>query len=239
MIKANTVDSKKGVESTTDIDVTITVVRYNNLQRLHHWVHVIVMVVFFLIGFELFIQIYFIGDYFFTRTLHFALGIFAGFWDIIFFGAIIIGSKKLNEIIPYPRDFLDIAIIFLCAIGVLPDEKYPKYDFYVREKKKYIMQYHPLQKLLTVSNIIMIFLMGVTGIALAEELVPGSTGILAILGLLVFPFQMFELDIRFIHFGIYLYFLFTTLLHFYFAVIPQNRHRLKGMVTGKEKIKVT
>ncbi|MFW9903530.1 MAG: cytochrome b/b6 domain-containing protein [Candidatus Thorarchaeota archaeon] len=239
MAAVNPIDSKKGVESATEIDATITVIRYTNLQRLHHWVHVIVMILFFLMGFELFIKIYFIGDYFLTRVLHFALGIFAGFWDIIFFGAIIIGNKKVNEIIPYPRDFLDIGIIFLCAIGVLPDEKYPNYDFYVREKKKYIMKYHPLQKLLTVTNIIMIFLMGVTGIALAEELVPGSTGMLGILGLLVFPFQMFRLDIRFIHFGIYLYFIFTTFIHFYFAVIPQNRHRLKGMVTGKEKIKVT
>ena len=84
----------------------------------------------------------------------------------------------------------------------------------------------------------MIFLMGVTGILLAEELVPGSTGVLSILGLFAIPFQVFNIDIRFIHFGIYLYFLFSTLVHFYFAVIPQNRHRLKGMVTGKEKIRI-
>ncbi|UCG03827.1 MAG: cytochrome b/b6 domain-containing protein [Candidatus Heimdallarchaeota archaeon] len=239
MVTVHKVDSKKPVEKATDVDGSITVVRYNNLQRFHHWVHVIVMILFFLTGFELFIKVYFLGDYFFTRSLHLVLGIFAGFWDIIFFGAITIGYRKVNEIVPYPRDFLDIAIIVLCAIGILPDEKYPKYDFYLREKKKYVMKYHPLQKLLTVSNVFMIFLMGVTGIALAEELVPGSTGILSILGLLVFPFQIFELDIRFIHFGIYVYFLFTTLVHFYFAVIPQNRHRLKGMVTGKEKIRVS
>lgn len=237
MATAHTVDSKK--MTTTDIDENITVVRYNNLQRLHHWVHVIVMILFFLTGFELFIRVYFIEDYFFTRVLHFLLGIFAGFWDIIFFGAILIGYRKINEIIPYPRDFLDIAIIVLCAIGILPDEKYPTYDFYDLEKKKYVMKYHPLQKLLTVSNVIMIFLMGVTGIVLAEEVVPGSTGVLSILGLFAIPFQVFKIDIRFIHFGVYLYFLFTTFIHFYFAVIPQNRHRLKGMATGKEKIRIT
>ncbi|MFX0012979.1 MAG: cytochrome b/b6 domain-containing protein [Promethearchaeota archaeon] len=229
-------DNKK-IES-ADISEDITVVRYNNLQRIHHWIHVFIMIFFFFTGFELFIKVYFVGDYFLTRSLHFILGIFTGFWDIIFFGAILIGYGKINEIIPYPRDFLDIVIIFLCAIKILPDEKYPEYDFYVREKQKYVMKYHPLQKLLTVSNILMIFLMGVTGIVLAEELVPGSTGILSIIGSLAFPFQMFKIDLRFIHFGIYLYFLFTTLIHFYFALIPQNRHRLRGMVTGKEKIPI-
>ncbi|UCE13938.1 MAG: cytochrome b/b6 domain-containing protein [Candidatus Heimdallarchaeota archaeon] len=231
------VDSKE--VATTSINEDITVIRYNTPQRFHHWVHVALMIIFFLTGFELFIKIYFVGDYFFTRELHLIVGIFTGFWDILFFGAILIWYRKVSEIIPTPRDFLDIGIIVLCALKILPDEKYPKYDFYNPEKKKYVMKYHPLQKLLTVSNILMIFLMGITGIALAEELVPGSTGVLAILVLLVTPFQDLGFDIRFLHFLIYLYFLFTTLVHFYFAIIPQNRHRLKGMVTGKEQIKVT
>ena len=40
----------------------ITVERYNRSQRLHHWVHVISMLAFFITGLELFIQMYFIGD---------------------------------------------------------------------------------------------------------------------------------------------------------------------------------
>jgi hypothetical protein len=36
----------------------------------------------------------------------------------------------------------------------------------------------------------------------------------------------------------FIYFLSTTLVHFYFALIPQNRQRLRGMVTGKENIPI-
>ena len=100
------------------------------------------------------------------------------------------------------------------------------------------MKYHPAQKLLALMNLVVIFLMGVTGIALAEQLAPGSTGILAVLALLVAPLQALDLNIRFLHFLMFVYFLVSTMVHFYFAIIPQNRQRLRGMVTGKEEIPI-
>ena len=224
----------KSKESSTEF---LSIERYTRGQRIHHWIHVLAMLVFFFTGLELFIKIYFVGDYFSTRSIHFFLGIFIGLWDMFFFGFLVVKHRHLHQILPTPRDFLDLVIIFLCAIKVLPDEKYPHYDYYLIEEDKYIMKYHPAQKVLTVTNLLMIILMGITGIALAEILVPGSTGFLGIIvELILLPLTALNLDLRFIHFLVYLYFIMTTMIHFYFAIIPANRNRLRGMVTGKEKI---
>ncbi len=215
----------------------LNVERYAKGERLHHWVHVLSMLVFFFTGLELFIPIFFVGDYLSTRTLHFFLGILIGLWDQLFFGYLVIKNKHLHQIIPTPRDFLDLAIIALCAVGILPDEKYPHYDFYIPEEKRYVMKYHPAQKILTVSNLLMISILGITGISLAETLVPGSMGIFGVIvGAILFPLSIINFDVRFLHFLVYLYFIISTLIHFYFAVIPANRNRLRGMVTGKEMI---
>jgi cytochrome b subunit of formate dehydrogenase len=214
----------------------ITAERYSRIHRLHHWIHVIIMLTFVFTGLELFIKVYFIGDYSITRIFHYVMGIFLGSWDLIFYVAILIKDKKLLEIFPTPREILDLFIITLCAFRILPDSKYPNYDYYILEEKKYVMKYHPAQKLLALANLFVIFLTGATGIALAEELSPGSTGILALLGLVVAPLYLINLNVRFVHFLMYIYFLSTSLIHFYFAVIPQNRQRLRGMVTGEEKI---
>jgi len=222
----------------------ITVERYNRSQRLHHWIHVISMLTFFFTGLELFISMYFVGDYFFTRSFHFGLGIFIGVWDLLYFPYILAKYKKIREIIPTPRDFLDLFIITLCYFRILPDSKYPHHDFYILEEEKYVMKYHPGQKILSVSNIFVIFGMGVTGIVLAENVAPGSAGffvpgfVIAIFSLLVLPLQFFSINLRLVHFLGYLYFILTTLLHFYLAIIPSNLNRLRGIVTGREKLRV-
>jgi cytochrome b subunit of formate dehydrogenase len=219
----------------------LSVERYSKTHRLHHWIHVGSMVLFLITGLEIAIKVFFIGGYHLaqlTKTFHFALGIFVGCWDLIFYLAILIKDKKFLEIFPTPREILDMFIILLCALRILPDEKYPHYDFYILEEKKYIMKYHPAQKLLALTNIIVIFLMGVTGIALAEQMLPGSTGILSLLALILVPMEFLNLNIRFLHFLMFVYFIMTTMVHFYFAIIPQNRQRLRGMVTGKENIPI-
>jgi cytochrome b subunit of formate dehydrogenase len=231
---------KKGLQpSKTDpVSKFIKVQRYNKAQRLHHWVHVFSMIIFFTTGLELVIKMYFIGDYMFTRSLHYSLGIFIGLWDLIFFVSVVLIEREVHQLIPTPRDFLDLVIILLCALRILPDSKYPHYDYYIVEKEEYIMKYHPAQKLLSLTNLLAIFMMGVTGIALAEELSPGSTMILSVLTIFLLPFQIFYLDVRFIHFLIYIYFVGSTMVHFYFAIIPANRNRLRGMITGKEHIEI-
>jgi cytochrome b subunit of formate dehydrogenase len=236
MLKTEKVYRKKDKSESFEV---LSVERYTKSHRLHHWVHVGSMVLFLFTGFEIAIKVYFFGTtYQLTRTLHYILGIFVGGWDLIFYVAILIKDKKLLEIIPTPREILDLFIIALCAFKILPDSKYPHYDFYILEEKKYIMKYHPAQKLLALMNLVVIFLMGITGIALAEQLAPGSTGILAVLALLVSPLQALNLNIRFLHFLMFVYFLVSTMVHFYFAIIPQNRQRLRGMLTGKEEIPI-
>jgi cytochrome b subunit of formate dehydrogenase len=196
------------------------------------------MLTFLFTGFELYIKVYFLGDYSNTKTIHYLLGLFIGFWDFFVYSLILLKDKKFLEIFPTPREILDMFIILLCSLRILPDSKYPHYDYYVLEEKKYVMKYHPAQKLLASMNLLVIFFMGVTGIALAEEIAPGSTGFVAILGLLAAPIYLFDLNLRLIHFLMFIYFLSTTMVHFYFALIPQNRQRLKGMVTGKENIPI-
>ena len=110
----------------------LTVERYKRSQRIHHWVHVLLMVFFLFTGLELFIQMYFISDFTTTRLLHILFGVFIGFWDLIVFPLIVIRFKKYGELIPTARDFLDMFIIFLCYIRILPDSKYPHYDYNYR-----------------------------------------------------------------------------------------------------------
>ena len=211
----------------------LRVERYKRSQRLHHWVHVIGMLFFFFTGLELFIQMYFVGDYFFTKDIHFIVGIFIGMWDILFFGFIVIRFNKFGELIPTPRDFLDLFIILLCAIRILPDSKYPHYDYYIVDENRYVMKYHPAQKVLSLSNLFAIFIMGATGVALAGN----APAILTdFFGIFTAPLESLSIDIKFVHFLGYLYFVMTTMIHFYFAIIPQNRERLRGMVTGTEHI---
>jgi len=222
----------------------ISVERYNRSQRLHHWIHVFGMLAFFFTGLELFIQMYFIGDYFLTRAFHFMLGIFIGIWDLVYFPFILMKDNKLGEIIPTPRDVLDLFIITLCYFKILPDSKYPHHDFYILEEEKYVMKYHPGQKILSVTNILAILGMGVTGIVLAENVSPGTAGffvpgfVIALFSLLVSPLQLLSINLRLIHFLGYLYFILTTLLHFYLAIIPSNRNRLRGIVKGQENLRV-
>lgn len=216
----------------------LSVERYKRSQRIHHWIHVVLMIIFLFTGLELFLGMYFLGDYSDTRLFHVIFGVFIGFWDLIVFPAIVIRFKKYGELIPTPRDFLDMFIIFLCYIRILPDSKYPHYDYYNVDKKKYIMKYHPAQKVLSLSNLIAIFGMGVTGVVLSEQSNAGHVPsiIVDIFNLILLPLGWFAIDIRLVHFLIFLYFLTTTMVHFYFAIIPQNRERLRGMITGKEKI---
>ena len=222
----------------------ITVERYNRSHRLHHWGHVFAMLAFFFTGLELFIGMHFIGDYIFTRSFHFILGIFLGVWDLLYFPYILMRDKKLLEIIPTPRDFLDLFIITLCYIKILPDSKYPHHDFYILEDKKYVMKYHSGQKVLSIVSTFVIFAMGVTGIVLAENISPGAAGfylpgfVIEISKLLVSPLSFLSIDLRLIHFFGYIYFVLTTLIHFFLAVIPQNRNRLRGIVTGREKLQI-
>ncbi|MHA1947005.1 MAG: hypothetical protein ACW97W_12945 [Candidatus Hodarchaeales archaeon] len=198
----------------------LNVERYSRTHRFHHWIHVSLMLLFLFTGFELYIKVYFLSDYSNTRNIHYLFGLFIGFWDLIVYPGILLKDKKFLEIFPTPREILDMFIILLCSLRILPDSKYPHYDYYILEEKKYVMKYHPAQKLL------------------AEEASSGSTGFLGILGLLAAPIIILEINLRLVHFLMFIYFLSTTLVHFYFALIPQNRQRLRGMVTGKENIPI-
>ncbi|MHA2156279.1 MAG: cytochrome b/b6 domain-containing protein [Candidatus Hodarchaeales archaeon] len=231
-------EKTKSDKETPNPSNLLIVERYKRSQRLHHWVHVILMIFFLFTGLELFIQMYFIGDYYITRNLHLFIGIFIGFWDLIIFPAIVIRFRKYGELIPTPRDFLDMFIIFLCAIKILPDSKYPHYDYYNVDEKKYIMKYHPAQKVLSLTNMFAILAMGITGIVLSKTTHPGQIPafLVDLFSAIVSPLDLLGIDIRFVHFLVFLYFIMTTMIHFYFAIIPQNRERLRGMITGNEKI---
>ncbi len=219
----------------------ITVERYTRLERLDHWVHVLIMILFFFTGFELFSQTYFIGSEYFTQIFHFALGGIIACWYLFFYSYFIFKYKKFNEIFPTPQDFRDLIIILLCKIKILPDSRYPRYDYYIFEEKKYGMKFHPAQKFLSLMNLLAIFTIGSTGIVMSETLFPDYLpGIFtAFFSLIVFPLELLAIDLRFIHQSMYFYFILTTIVHFFLAIIPQNRNRLIGMVTGSEKIPIS
>ncbi len=75
--------------------------------------------------------------------------------------------------------------------------------------------------------------MGATGVAIA-----GNAPVILsdFFGIFTDPLESLSIDLTLVHFLGYLYFVMTTMIHFYFAIIPQNRERLRGMVTGIEHI---
>ncbi len=214
--------------------------RYTTPHRVQHLVNLICMNLFFVTGLEISLAKYPFGGYEFTQNLHVYLGFFIVYWSIYVYFVIMAFEKKLKELIPTPRDVLDLVIILLCATKILPDSKYPHYDFYDPVKKKYVMKYHPTQKLLAFGNLVMLVFISITGFALYEQVSPGTIGMIGTLSAdFVTPFIDFVgITLRFLHFAIFVYFLMGTTIHVYFTLLPENRGRLHGMMIGGEKIYV-
>ena len=63
--------------------------------------------------------------------------------------------------------------------------------------------------------------------------------VMAIFKMIVAPLEIVGIEIRLVHFVCYIYFILTTIVHFFLAIIPQNRNLLIGMVLGKEEIKIS
>jgi cytochrome b subunit of formate dehydrogenase len=214
--------------------------RYTAIQRAQHWVNAFAMGIFFITGLMIFLGDYPLLGYKNTQTYHLYLGIFIMFWSLVLYFNIVVAEKKIRDIIPTPRDFLDLFIIVLCCLGIWSDDKYPHYDYYDPEKKKYVMKYHPTQKLLALTNIFMLILIGATGFVMYDELVPGDFELLAVVSaVLVDPLvDITNTNARFIHFVVFVYFLASTMIHTYFTLLKDNRGRFEGMVRGEEKIPI-
>ena len=227
--------------NSSDEIILYNVRRYGVAGRLYHWTHAMAMMLFLSTGWQIYTSKPIFGDMTIIRTIHIGLGIFIIFWDLVVQIAIIAIEGHARDVIPTLTDFADIIIILLCTLRILDDKYYPHYDFYDPSLGIYVRKYHPAQKFLSISDILAILFMGITGIALAEAIQPGSTGFMGFFAGLTILFSWLipatATNLRFIHFLIFLYFLLTTVFHVYFALIPQNFSRLKAMITGKEIIK--
>ncbi|MHA2365852.1 MAG: hypothetical protein ACXAC7_17975 [Candidatus Hodarchaeales archaeon] len=227
--------------SSPDEIIVYDVRRYGTAGRFYHWIHAACMMLFISTGWQIHINEPIFGDMKFVRLLHIGLGIFIILWDLIAQIAIILIDGHIMDIIPTPWDVRDIILIVLCTTGIISDDHYPHYDFYDPDLGVYVRKYHPGQKFLAISDLVAMVFMGSTGIALAEAQEAGSTGIMSFFAELNFfinPFiDMFGLNMRFIHFLLFVFFTLTTFFHMYFALIPQNFSRLKAMITGKEQLK--
>jgi cytochrome b subunit of formate dehydrogenase len=212
--------------------------RYTTLHRIQHLVNLVVMNLLFITGLEIFLGKFPFGGFELTHNVNVFLGFFIAYWSVYTYLVIVASEKKLREIIPTPRDLLDLAIILLCAVNILPDSKYPHYDFYDPVKKKYAMKYHPTQKLLGFGNLIMLIVISISGFALYEQVSPGTIGIVGTTATDILNpiLDLFGITLRFLHFLIFAYFLMSTTIHVYFTMLPENRGRLHGMMIGGEKI---
>ncbi len=238
MIETNSDLTEENLHKTVK---NIVVERYTRLERLNHWIHVFIMLLFFFTGLELFSNTYFVGTEYFTQIFHFALGGTIACWYLFFYMYFIFKYKKAKEIFPTYRDFRELIIILLCTIKILPSSQYPQHAYYIIEEKRYGLKFHPAQKLLTLTNLIAIFIIGSTGIVMSESLFPGYLPSLftALFTLIVAPLELLTIDLQIVHRLVYLYFLLTTFVHFLLAILPRNRNRLVGMITGKEKISIS
>lgn len=216
---------------------TIIARRYSKKIRIQHWGNSLAMLLFMLTGTEIYLQQYPFGGYDFTQTLHIYLGVFIVFWSVILYPIFVTMDKKWHTIIPTPKDIVDLVLILGVAFKILNESKYPKYDFYDPNTKKYVAKYHPTQKLLATGNFVFLIFIAITGFALLEAILPGMFfGVGEISMNMIQPILDLGIDLRFLHFVIFLYFAFGTAVHFYFTQLPQNRGRLSGMITGREPI---
>lgn len=216
--------------------------RYGVAGRMYHWTHAMAMMLFLSTGWQIYINQPILGISLPTVIdFHIALGVFIIFWDLVVQLVIIAIEGHFHDIIPTITDFADLILILLCTLRILDDKYYPHYDFYDPSLGIYVRKYHPAQKFLSIADILAMLVMGITGIALAETLQPGSAGVMGFVagGVIIFTwlFPATLANLKFIHFMIFIYFLLTTTFHVYFALIPQNFSRLKAMITGSEIIK--
>jgi cytochrome b subunit of formate dehydrogenase len=227
--------------NTAEQVILYNVRRYGTAGRFYHWVHAASMMLFLSTGWQIHISQPIFGDLGAVRTLHIALGIFIIFWDLVVQIAIIAIEGHAKDVIPTLNDVADLIVIILCTLRIIDDKYYPHYDFYDPTLGAYVRKYHPGQKFLSISDILAMLFMGITGIALAELIQSGSTGMMSFLAgatvLFSWLIPITLTNLRFIHFLLFMYFLLTTIFHVYFALIPQNFSRLRAMVTGNEIIK--
>lgn len=217
----------------------IVAYRYNTHQRFQHLLNLICMNLFFITGLEIYMGEFPLGGYAFTQDLHVVLGLFIVYWSVYLYLVILFKDKKFGDIIPTPRDVLDLFTILLCALRILPDSKYPHYDFYDPKLKKYVMKYHPTQKFLATANFFMLIFISITGFALYEQISPGTLWIIGTGSMsAITPIVNLGLPLRFLHFAIFVYFFASTSIHVYFTLLKENRGRLHGMLIGGERIYV-
>lgn len=219
----------------------ITVERYTRLERFYHWTHVFIMLLFFFTGLELLSNTYFVGTEYFTQIFHFAIGGIIACWYLFFYLYFIIKYRNFREIFPNFGDFRDLVIILLCTVRILPESRYPQYDYYIVEEKRYGRKFNPGQKFQTLTNMIAIFVIGATGIVMSESIFPGYLPefFTALFTLIVSPLELLAVDLEIVHSSVYFYFILTTFIHFLLAIMPRNRNRLFGMITGSEKIPIS
>jgi Ni,Fe-hydrogenase I cytochrome b subunit len=210
--------------------------RYTLLQRTQHWGNSLIMGIFFITGFEILLKKFFTGDSGTTQLIHVYSGYYIMVWSVILYVFVILWEKKLKDIIPTPRDILDLGLILLCGLGLIDDKWYPHYDYYNPMTKKYHNKYHPVQKFLAFGNFFMLVFIGITGFALLGEINPGSDGFGDLIYTALTPLIDMGWDLRFTHFLVFIYFLMSTAMHTYFALLKSNRGRFQGMVGGKEHI---
>lgn len=211
--------------------------RYSKALRFQHWGNLLLMLILMITGIEIFLGKFPLGGLEFTQNLHVWSGLTVFTLSFVIYTFIILKDRHVKEIIPMPRDFLDLAMILLCAVGILDDSRYPHYDRYNPETKEYVNQYHPTQKLLATGNYIMLFLIAMSGFALYKEILPTKWISLGYIGdFFMTPIINLGIPMRFFHFIIFAYFLGGVTIHFYFTVLPQNRGRLRGMALGREEI---
>ncbi|MFX1513088.1 MAG: cytochrome b/b6 domain-containing protein, partial [Promethearchaeota archaeon] len=217
--------------------------RYGPGDRLHHWVHALCMSLFIYSGMVLYLDDFVFFKRSFISKFHLGLGIFIGAWDFVYyFLFLLLYDRHIKHMIPTPTDIRDLFIIVLCTLGFLADDKYPEHNFYDEDRGIYIKKFHPGQKLLYSADLLVMLLMGSTGLELAGK----DAGILSFLTSINEPIY-FGMDfvfgmtggtaIRTAHFLMFVYFTCTTLLHAYMAVLPQNFSNVRGMLLGIEKIK--
>ncbi|MCY3414031.1 MAG: cytochrome b/b6 domain-containing protein [Candidatus Heimdallarchaeota archaeon] len=227
--------------------------RYSMGHVIQHWGNLLAMMILMFTGIEIAFGDFVIGDYGSTSDFHIYVGYFLAFWSVGLYLFLVIKDKKFKEIIPTPRDFLDLFLIIGCGIGILKDcDMYPYYDYYNPEKGKYYMKYHPTQKVLAFVNLIALFGIGITGFALYNELHPDElflatlsdnlispiVGALAFINPIVSNWIEFKINTRIIHYFFFIYFLVSSATHGYFSLLPQNRSRLVAMIKGTEKVPI-
>lgn len=206
----------------------VEVVRHTLFDRVHHWVHVSLMLTLGLTGIQIYYGFNLFGGFEIARAIHMLAAILLAIWYLPVQFYYLIATGEIRDFL---LSFDDIRFQFYAVGNFMKLFRfYPVYSIYDTMRRQYFRKYNAGQKFLFWLDLVAVLLIGLTGIAMYwPDFFAGFLPLIGWAGGLAL--------IRSIHFFLFWYFIATTAVHVYLGMIPVNWEHFKSIFTGKSREK--